>query len=204
MPQSHHRRLQTNNRTPARKRSGYTPIAEYIKTTALTQAHKASQQPVSNVTKQMTHQLRRDTWKGRPTKNNPTLQTRLTSEARRLVGRAGDEANAKYRGKLQQLQDQQRQGRWLRREPPTPPNLTAKALLRKRQNTEWEARWNRHKERIPSGQKSKPPAYRTPWKSEVPVMHTSLSKAQSTVVQGIDSPTCPCGWRRQTPEHVVS
>ena len=57
----------------------------------------------------------------------------------------------------------------------------------------------------------------------MPAMHTSLNKAQSTVatllrtrviglndwlymvgVPGIDSPACPCGWQRQTPEHIVT
>lgn len=117
----------------------------------------------------------------------------------------------------------QRQGQWQNKDPPKPPTLTAKALLRQWQDKEWEARWNKHKERIPTGQRAIPPAYRTPWKIKVPSLHTNLSKAESTVAtllrtrviglndwlytvgaQGIESPACPCGWQRQTPEHIVT
>jgi hypothetical protein len=215
-------------RTPARileREADIPPIAEYIKTTALTQAHKAIQQPVTNMTKQATYQLRQATKprRGRPPRVNPTPQTRLEGKARQIVDKASNVVHAEHRERLKHFQEQQQQGRWRRREPPRPPNPTAKSLLRQWQDKEWENRWNKHRESVPTGQRSAPPAYRTPWRDRVPAMHTSLNKAQSTVatllrtrviglndwlymvgVPGIDSPACPCGWQRQTPEHIVT
>src|SRR5579871_5042335 len=105
-------------RTPVRlleREADIPPIAEYIKTTALAQAYKASQQPVTNMTKQTTYQLRRDVKprRGRPPKFQPSPQTRLTVKAKQIVGKIGNEARMKHQEKLKKFEDQQRQGQWL-------------------------------------------------------------------------------------------
>src|SRR5207248_729903 len=84
------------------------PIAEFIKTIALAQAYKASQQPITNMTIQMTHQLRQNIkpWRGRSPKLSPTPQTRLMAEARKIVGKASEKARMEYQEKLRHFHEQ--------------------------------------------------------------------------------------------------
>jgi hypothetical protein len=91
----------------------------------------------------------------------------------------------------------------------------AKTLMKAWRESKWKEQW------LLASQGKQAPVWQTPWTTQVPRLHTSLNRPESTVatllrteaiglndflhrvgVPNVEA-RCSCGWERQTPKHVV-
>jgi hypothetical protein len=93
--------------------------------------------------------------------------------------------------------------------------MDAKGLMRAWRVAEWRRQW------LLASQGKQTPVWQTSWRVQVPRQHAPLNKPEGTMaallrteaiglndflhrvgVPDVEA-SCPCGWERQTPKHVV-
>jgi Reverse transcriptase (RNA-dependent DNA polymerase) len=186
------------------------PLPLHMQGIAMQHALRSEAHPVTGFIKRTCdglwsrHQPRRGRRPRRPLTPMENLLSQAKATARDATETRSRRHNRRRRGRQREAGDQQGQR-----------TRTAKELMSAWQKSKWKEQW------LLASRGKQAPAWQTPWDTQVPKLHASLNRAQSTMatllrteaiglndflhrvgVPNIEA-RCTCGWERQTPKHVV-